>query len=184
MKYSFDLIYEPWIPCLDRAGQMHELGILNALARAHELRGLEGESPLVTAALYRLLLAILQRVFGPENHTGWGELWNMRLWEQEAIASYLREWERRFDLFNEAHPFYQTTEDRVEPRSIALLPPGMAAGAFYNHAVDDSEYALTPAQAARWLVASQTFGLGGICRPRKKLFFEQAPGVGGAVLLV
>lgn len=184
MKYSFNLIYEPWIPCLDRSGQVHELGILNALVQAHELRGLEGELSLGTAALYRLLLAVLQRVFGPEDRAGWGELWNKRHWEREAIAGYLSEWERRFDLFDEMHPFYQTTEDRVEPRSIALLPPGMAAGAFYNHQVDNSEYALAPAQAARWLVASQTFGLSGICNPQKKLFFTQAPGAGGVVFLV
>ena len=68
MTVSFNLTMQPWIPCLADNGMQVELSLSQCFAQAHELRELGGESPLVTVALYRLLLAILHRVHqGPES---------------------------------------------------------------------------------------------------------------------
>ena len=70
MTYSFNLIDEPWIPCLRPDGTTIALGLRETLLQAHELREIRGDTPLETAALHRLLLAILHRVFGPSGPDG------------------------------------------------------------------------------------------------------------------
>ena len=62
MSPSFDLIHERWIPCITPGGQTEELGLQDVLVNAHRLQEVYDESPLVTAALYRLLLTILHRI--------------------------------------------------------------------------------------------------------------------------
>lgn len=59
---EFNLIDEPWIPCIALDGQSIEYGIRDTLLKAHELREICDDSPLVTVALHRLLLAILYRI--------------------------------------------------------------------------------------------------------------------------
>ena len=74
MSVSFDLLKRAWVPCIRADGTLDELSLRDALVRAHELRALHGESPLVVAALYRLLLAVLHRVFGPVRFTNIGNV--------------------------------------------------------------------------------------------------------------
>ena len=59
---EFNLVDQPWIPCLQRdSGKPQELSLRDTLTRAHEIRELPDDSPLVTVSLHRLLLAILQQ---------------------------------------------------------------------------------------------------------------------------
>ena len=46
MTYSFNLIDQPWIPCAHPNGLMEEFSLRETLARAHDLRGVQGDSPL------------------------------------------------------------------------------------------------------------------------------------------
>ena len=78
MKPSFDLTCRPWIPCLTQDGDTQEMSILEVLSDAHRLQEIADASPLVTVALYRLLLAILHRVFGPPTLDDWERLWEFR----------------------------------------------------------------------------------------------------------
>ena len=55
---KFNLIDEPWIPVL-KGGRVVEVGIGEALLRAHEFARIETPSPLEEAVLHRLLLAVL-----------------------------------------------------------------------------------------------------------------------------
>jgi len=72
---EFNLIDEPWILCIDLAGRQVEYGIRDTLAKAHELREICDDSPLVTVAIHRLLLAILYRAFqGPTGMKEWKAL--------------------------------------------------------------------------------------------------------------
>jgi CRISPR system Cascade subunit CasA len=73
MRYN--LVTDSWIPAIRTDGTAVELGLLDALVHAHEFAALHGESPLVAAALYRLLLALLHRVFGPPTLEQWTLLW-------------------------------------------------------------------------------------------------------------
>ena len=85
MKYSFNLVDQPWISCLDQLGLTKELSIKQTFGQAHELRGFQGESPLVNAALYRLLLAFLHRLFGPANMNEWNKLWHAGKFDMSRI---------------------------------------------------------------------------------------------------
>ena len=69
--YSFNLIDGEWIPCIMLDGTTREFGLLETLARAHEVEEVFDPSPLITASLHRLLLAILHRNFGPASIQEW-----------------------------------------------------------------------------------------------------------------
>ncbi len=67
MTFSFNLIEEPFIPCVRLDGQTVEYGLADTLLKAPEIADLRDGSPLVTIALHRLLLAILHRCYqGPK----------------------------------------------------------------------------------------------------------------------
>jgi CRISPR system Cascade subunit CasA len=109
MTYSFNLIDKSWIPCLTLAGEREEFGIRDVLMQAHELREIRGDTPLETASLYRLLLAILHRILGPENPRVWKSLWNRLQFDIDVIDAYLLQSSihQCFDLFHPQKPFYQ-----------------------------------------------------------------------------
>lgn len=162
MTVSFDLTTQPWVPCVDCEGRPVELGLAETLARSHELRELAGESPLVTAALHRLLLAILHRVFGPAGYAAWYALWEAGRFDAAAIDRYLTEWRERFDLFHPTRPFYQAADARVKPKSVSDIVSQFASGntaTLFDHHTDDDGLRLTPSEAARAVVTAQSFGL-------------------------
>lgn len=184
MAATFNLTHEPWLPCLGADGRPREVGLYEALARAHELRALEGANPLETAALHRLLLALLQKVFPVPDAAAWWSLWQAGRWPEGPLETYLKEWQARFDLFHPQQPFYQARDDRVEPRSVAFLVPGLSAASVYNHEVETGTMALPAPAAARLLLVAQAFGLPGIRHPQLGLFFNGAPWSAGVVFLV
>lgn len=168
MKPTFSLIDEPWIPCIDQQGRPIELGLYDTLARAHTLRAVHGETPVVTAALYRLLLAVLQRVYMPDSMAAWGALWARRRWETAPLDAYFAAWRHRFDLFDPTRPFYQAPDVRVKPRPprpMICLALEMASGnnaTLFDHHTEEIGAAFTPAEAARILVTIQPFGIAGL----------------------
>jgi CRISPR system Cascade subunit CasA len=187
MKATFDLVESPWVPCIRGDGTTVEVGLRDALVKAHELRELHGESPLVTAALHRLLLAMLHRVFGPASRREWADLWQGGRWPEQGVETYLGRWRQRFDLFHPTRPFYQAPGETVDPWSLAGLVYEVASGdnpTLFDHHTRDDGISVTPARAARLLVAAQAFGLGGARNPKLKLYFTDAPCARGVVFLV
>jgi len=185
MMLTFNLVDAPWIPCIDAAERAVELSLRETLARAHELRELGGDSPLATAALYRLLLAVLHRVInGPESYDAWAALWEARRFDAARIGAYLTQWRERFDLFHPQRPFYQKADDRLKPKSLTSLVHDVASGnhaTLFDHHTDADGISLTPAQAARALLAAQAFGLAGLCLPGRP--FTDAPCARGIIFL-
>jgi CRISPR system Cascade subunit CasA len=185
MSHSLDLLTSPWVPCVQRDGTSIELGLRDTLVRAHESHELYGESPLVTAALHRLLLAVLHRVFGPADYDAWADLWDTGHFEAPALDAYLDRWRHHFDLFDAAHPFYQAADDRVKLKSVASLIHDVASGnnaTLFDHHTDEQGPVLAPAEAARMLVAAQTFGLAGLSGLSQK--FTDGTCAGGIVFVV
>lgn len=184
MTFRFNLIDEPWIPCHRLNGEPDLLNLRDTLLQAHELRDLAGASPLQVAALYRLLLAILHRVFGPETVEEWSALWEAAMFDATALNYYLDEWHDRFDLFDSRKPFYQYDDERVKEKSIVSLKHGI--GVLHNPLFDhDSEargLKITPEEAARALLAVQCFGFGGLSGIEQK--HTDAPGAKGILLIV
>jgi len=185
MSANFDLVTKPWIPCVKRDGTAGELGLRDVLAKAHELLELGGESPLVTAALHRLLLAILHRIFGPADYEAWHALWHAGRFDIAAVDDYFKAWRVRFDLFHPIRPFYQAADIRVKPKSLASLVHDVASGnnaTLFDHHTDESGLTLRPPQAARFLVMAQAFGLAGLSGLPQK--FTDAPCARGIIFLV
>ncbi|NLE75776.1 MAG: type I-E CRISPR-associated protein Cse1/CasA, partial [Chloroflexi bacterium] len=185
MNPSFDLVHTRWIPCVRDDGTGDELGLREVLAQAHELQEVAGESPLVTAALYRLLLAVLHRVLGPRSYENWGQLWAAGSWSMSQLDRYFERWRSRFDLFHPERPFYQAADARVKPKSVSSLVHDVASGnnaTLFDHHTDAEGLALSPAQAARLLLAAQSFGLAGLSGLPQK--FTDGPCARGIIFLV
>ncbi|NLX43892.1 MAG: type I-E CRISPR-associated protein Cse1/CasA, partial [Chloroflexi bacterium] len=139
-----------------------ELGLYDVLVRAHTLQGLACEVPTETVAIYRLLLGILHRVFGPADMDAWHRLWQAGRWDPEPLQAYLSRWADRFDLCSPVHPFLQTHDKRVNARWAGdLRHETRSADTLFNHNTDDGTYTLSPARAARALVAMHHFGFAG-----------------------
>lgn len=184
MKASYDLITQPWIPCLRPDGSLVELGLRDTVVQAHELQGLHDDSPPVVASLYRLLLALLHRVYGPEDIGAWQALWEAGRFDPEPLDQYFSQWQDRFDLFHPEYPFYQAADDRVKPKSIANLLPELSSGnnaTLFNHTIDDRPPQATPPIAARIIITAQTFGIAGLSGIKQK--FTDGTCTRGAIFL-
>lgn len=165
MKPKFNLLEETWIPCVNLEGQPVECSLSEVLLKAHQLREIAASSPLVTVAVYRLLLALLHRIFGPESMQAWQELWREEQWDETALQAYFQDWHQRFDLFDETYPFYQAADERVEMKSATSLVLEIASGnmaTLFDHHTDKAGVELSPAEAALALLAIQSCGLAGL----------------------
>lgn len=162
---GFDLRREPWIPCLDDNG-MRQMSLVEVLTDAHKIRELVGETPPITIALHRLLLAILHRIHkGPKNAEAWNDLYTRGKFDAEKIEEYFDRFEDRFDLFHEKYPFYQTASAREHLQNgaaIQLYFQGKNNATLFEHTSTSMPKKLSPAEAARLLIAFQGFDFGGL----------------------
>jgi len=162
---SFNLVDEKWIPCIMPDGKTEAFGLQEVLVRAHEIKELLDPSPLVTVSLHRLLLAILHRKFGPSSLPKWQELWNKGKWDKNVLEAYFSTWRHRFNLFDDERPFYQCKViDGIERHPVVHLALEFASGnnaTLFDHNVNDNYIPIQPAIAARYIVTTQAFAIGG-----------------------
>ena len=160
---EFNLIDEPWIPCTMGDGAREMLGIREVLARAPDVAEVRGDSPLVIAALHRLLLAILYRNFPVESSGNWATLWGRKSWDKAVLDGYLDRWRHRFDLFDGERPFYQVFGLDLSRggASARLLFHADNNSTLFSHLSTSDPPELTPAEAARLLVGFMAFDVGG-----------------------
>lgn len=168
--HSFNLTTEAWIPCRMASDVEYKLKTLNleeTLTSAHEIAEIIGDSPPVTIALHRLLLAVLHRSLGLLDPEAWKEARERRMFDASKISKYLGKFRNRFDLFDEQHPFYQTrnmrqTKSELDKDLITQLTfESDDTAAFFGVRRTSTSPQLTVEQAARWLVAYQSFDFGG-----------------------
>lgn len=161
--HTFNLITQPWIPVRE-GNQLKEVSLEQVLLEGHRFERIEDPSPLVTIALYRLLPAILHRALqGPENSYEAAK-WFSNGFDAEKIRAYLTKHQDRFDLFHPERPFYQVPDFTLERsrRSWTVLAPELNSDnnkVLFDHTVTSRPRPLRPAEAARLLVANQTFAL-------------------------
>lgn len=160
---QFNLIDEAWIPVRRLDGTRVELGIGEVLRQAKDLAVIEDPSPLVTAALHRFLLAVLYRALeGPTDIDQAKALFKAGL-PMDKIDAYLERWRDRFWLFDEQYPFFQIPD--FEPKVwrawtvLAAEHNADNAKVLFDHIDVTRPDAVTPAAAARWLLATQTFSV-------------------------
>src|SRR5207302_222526 len=72
---KFNLTIEPCIPVLDAKGKPDLLSLRDTLTQAHELNELSHGSPVVTAGLLRLLVAVLTDIYEPRGIQDWQAIW-------------------------------------------------------------------------------------------------------------
>lgn len=195
-KPYFNLIDEPWIPCIPLLGDgtPQLFSLREALARAHELREIYSDSPLTIAALHRLLLAILHDVFGPEDTEAWKKLWQGAAWNKEKLNAYFESVHNRFYLFHETYPFYQVAEfppsSAKELLAVATLSTEISSGnntALFDHHFDNNAEKISLDDAARRLITYQNFAIGfGISHNfnGQTVRFTDSPTVRGAMILI
>ncbi|MGH2966462.1 MAG: type I-E CRISPR-associated protein Cse1/CasA [Solirubrobacterales bacterium] len=162
---SFDLLAAPWIPVLRPDGSPEMVGLRDALLRASDILAIDDSSPLATVALHRLLLAIVHRAHdGPRGVDAWEAIWAARAFDRGWVLTYLQRVTDRFDLFDAAHPFGQVAGlPTALAKSVAVLTHEIASernsALLFDHT---TEAALTPAEAARALLACQLYAPGGL----------------------
>lgn len=160
---SFNLVDERWIPIRFSGGNREEVGIHDALLQSKGIAAIEGSSPLVVAALHRFLVAVLYRALeGPSDIDQAKALFRTGL-PSERISHYLEKWRNRFYLFDDTYPFSQIPS--FEPKSWRAWPVLAAehnadnAKVLFDHIDIVNAGAVSPAAAARWLLAAQTFSV-------------------------
>lgn len=186
MSYTFNLIDKNWIPCVTLDGRTCELSLREVFARAHELLEVRDTSPLVTASIYRFLLAILHRNFGPSNSNEWLDLWQLGHFEMASLDEYLAKWYDRFDLFHPSRPFYQAGWFKAKKESpITRLVFETASGnnpTLFDHTTEHEPRALTASESARALICHQAFAIGG--GRSDTGYTSHGPLVGGIIVLL
>ncbi|WP_406109889.1 type I-E CRISPR-associated protein Cse1/CasA [Kitasatospora purpeofusca] len=162
---GYNLVDEPWLTARPVAGGPPvELGIAEALARAHEFEGLVVEfSTQFPALLRQILLPVVAHATGaPANLRDKGERLTRKEGFTEAesndLRTYLDAHRARFDLFDPLAPFAQVAGLRTakdETKGSAALVATAASGnnvPLFASRTDADPLDLTPAQAAHWLV--------------------------------
>ena len=111
MKVFFDVIAQPWIPVVDLQGERKELGILDVLTHAHELKRIQDSSPLVEYSVYRFLIVFLMDAFRPETEEDLQDYLSEEQFDPEVLNTYIAQCRAEgvsFDLFDEKRPFMQS----------------------------------------------------------------------------
>jgi CRISPR system Cascade subunit CasA len=166
---KFNLTKEPWIPCLMLDGAIEELSLLDTLAKAHDIKEIADDSPLVVVSLHRLLLAILHRNFGPKNFEEWKNIWRKGFWDKETLESYFDEWGHRFNLFDDERPFYQYPQvlkssgkeaDVVPVEILMQEKSGGNNATLFDHSFEENPKTYAAGFATKYLIARQMFSIG------------------------
>ena len=176
---EFNLIDERWIPCIDRSGQRVERNLRETLLKAHDLREICDQSPLVTVAIHRLLLAILYRAYkGPSDMAAWRLLYEEgRFTPGGAIDAYLDRWHERFYLFDDEHPFmqvagldlneYKADGAPKKDKSDGLMrllreAPDKSGRILFDHRVGTERPDYEPGQIAKMILSAQSYSSTGV----------------------
>jgi CRISPR system Cascade subunit CasA len=167
MTASFNLLDRPWIPCqFASAATPRDISLRDALAYAGEINGIVADSPLETIAMYRVLLAVLHRIFRVRDDADWSQLWEAGLFDADRVDVWATTWRHRFDLFDSERPFYQAPGlPEMAGTTVAKLGHEFSAGnnaVLFDHSWDTSPPSVPAAKAARLLLAHEMFAIGGL----------------------
>lgn len=182
---DYNILEEKWIPCLSMENILNRHSIRDVFNNACNLREIHAQSPLVTISIYRLLLTILHRVFGPKDSDEWIELYNYGSFDYERISDYLRKWSNRFCLFSDTHPFYQVNNfPRDKTSRCSKLQLECASGnnvTLFDHSYESSNNSIPPEDAVCFLLASQNYEVTG---KSASGYRKSAPLINGLQVLV
>ena len=169
MRPAFSLLDEPWIPVRRLDGALLEVSLSEAVQSARQYRAIEHQDPLVDISLLRLLLAFLHRALDGPDSADLTAGWYRDRFPSETVDAYAREWRDRFDLFHPQRPFLQIPE-LTDPKfedpwtHLSATTGGKNTNFLFRESLRGYSVAtgsVGPAEAARLMLAHQTFALGG-----------------------
>jgi CRISPR system Cascade subunit CasA len=173
---TFDLVDDPWLPAnaatlpargvddIPQTGSsVAEYGLRALLLDADRFTGLSVEIPTMLPALLRqtLLPIVVDALGQPKTPSQWLDHFRRGAFsdgEREQLSVYLDDCRGRFDLFDSAAPFAQVGglhTAKGETKGSALLVATAATGnnvPLFASRTEGDTLALTPAEAARWLL--------------------------------
>ena len=112
--FSFNGWYEPWIHVIANDGNQHTLSIKSVLTAAHTLQVLADSSPLIVGGTHRLLTAILQFIYSPNEVADISDILTQKHFDPVILADFERTYAHRFDLFDSTEPFLQTGDVAID----------------------------------------------------------------------
>jgi CRISPR system Cascade subunit CasA len=134
---SFNLWTEPWITVEQIDGELADVSLEMALSQAHEYRTLYDPSPLVIVGIHRLLTAIVQDIFDPQQEEDLVDIWDAGQFAGTRVSDFGAQYADRFDLFSADAPFMQSADLALESgkgaKTITYLMPQMPAGSAVTH---------------------------------------------------
>jgi len=162
--FTFNLLEEKWLPCVMRKDNaLRDLSLREVLLDAPNVLEMVGDSPPVTIALHRLLLAILHRALNaPQTADEWNDIRQIENFDTTKLEKYFTEWQTRFDLFDAKHPFYQTASvaDYIKKGEITTLF-FHSGSTLFEHSIKQN-VSLPASSIARLLIGFQSFDVGGL----------------------
>ena len=173
---SYNLLEEKWIDCVDEQGANRTLSLSDLILEAHHIRSLAGEFPIINTSILFMLEALLISAFtkqGVALNEGdvWADLFHTGKFEEGVFLDYFQTWRHRFNLFNEERPFFQTfiseeKEGQFTGTAMKLMPhytggTGGNSATLFDHHTSEEGIALTPKQAAQFLLPAHYYGAGG-----------------------
>ncbi|MBF4481736.1 type I-E CRISPR-associated protein Cse1/CasA [Dehalococcoides mccartyi] len=181
---EFNLVDGPWIPCISPDGNISEYSIRDVLLQSHNLGEICDDSPLVTVAIHRLLLAILYRAFeGPSTIEQWKSVYQTGAFTSHPkLEEYLSKWHDSFYLFHDTRPFMQVAgldlnkykdkhilkydgSDRL--MRLAREAPDKKGRILFDHRFNTGHMEYKPNQIAKMILAAQSFSGTGVASAGK-----------------
>jgi len=146
-------------------GRREELGVRAVLLRSKGIAAIEDPSPLVLAALYRFLLAVLYRALEGPTDISEAKEWFRDGMPLDRVEAYLTKWRERFWLFDEKYPFGQNPNvpnDEIEPWTKLTAERNATSNkVLFDHTDTRAPGERVPKECARWLVSTMTFSISG-----------------------
>lgn len=168
-NWSFNLWNQPWIGVEMMNGTSGVLSIADVLKSARDIRFIHEQSPLVVASIHRLLVAIIQDIFNPQNHQDIEGIIKQGKFSEAEVGRFGGLYAARFDLFSEDEPFLQSADlpiipQKAEPqKTVAYLLHDIPAGTnivHFKHVLDDNQ-SFCPVCCAKGLVTVPVFSTTG-----------------------
>jgi CRISPR system Cascade subunit CasA len=189
---GFNLLKDDWIPVGSNTGTPRNIGVQKLLTQANQYLFIQGSTPLETAAIYRLLIAVIHSVYAFQNPERgiseietWSNAWNEKQFNENYVSAYCSKYEMYFNLFDTKKPFFQDVTLRGKPESISSLMTHVASGAdatLFSHNTQTRPIQLTLDQAARAVITIQAFGLAGT--KGSAVSFNDAPCARGVMFFI
>jgi CRISPR system Cascade subunit CasA len=169
-KPTYSLWTEPWITVEDLNGGLVKTGVAEALQEAHKLNAIHDPSPLVVAAIHRLLTAVIHDIVRPVVDEDLIDIWESKRFPAGQITAFGERYADRFDLFSAEKPFLQSADLPLEPskraagmKPVSYLTKEIPAGTEVTHYWhgEAEENVFCPTCAARGLVTVPAFATSG-----------------------